>query len=257
MKENIFYIVFLKYLHQDRARWALNIFIVLLLLCPLISTLGAITGLVRLIYPVTIIWGFYTAGLYLLRLISAHYAWRYPVIAILLAIICWVSFAGRPYDIASLRNMYRSRLISFSGTFYVWGGESHLGIDCSGLARTALIEAMIFEGLRTGNPRLIGPQVWDFWWHDMSAKAMGEGTYGYTNEVCRLPKLAGADTSKLQIGDLAVTESGVHVLIYLGDNRWIEANPEDQHVVTNEATATSNRIYFNQTFKIMRWKWLL
>ncbi len=243
-------------MRQDKPRWALNIFIMLLLLCPVMSTLGAVTGSVRLIYPAAIFWGIYTVALFLLRLIAARPVWRYLVIAVLLALICWAAFAGRPYDTVGLRAMYRSRLISFSGTLYVWGGESHLGIDCSGLARTALIEAMVFEGFRTGNPRLLGPQLWDFWWHDMSAKAMGAETFGYTREVCRLPKLAGAKITQLKVGDLAITESGVHVLIYLGENRWIEANPEDMRVVANEATVTSIRTYFNQTFKIMRWKWL-
>jgi hypothetical protein len=257
IKENsIFHTLFIKYLRQDRPRWVLYIFIVLLLLCMLMSVLGAFIRLGRLVYPATVLWAIYTAFLYIHRLIRMRSVWCYPVGALLLGLIFWSIFAGHAPDTAQLRAMYRTRLLSFSGTPYIWGGESHVGIDCSGLARTAFYEAMALEGLRTGNPRLLGPQVWDFWWHDMSAKAMGEGTYGYTHEVCRLPQLAGTDTSLVQIGDLAVVVGGIHVLICIGDNRWIEADPEVMRVVVNTVTPTTNRGDFNTPVTIMRWKWL-
>jgi cell wall-associated NlpC family hydrolase len=173
-----------------------------------------------------------------------------------LAIIGWAIFAGRPYNHDDLRTMYRSRLISFNGIIYLFGGESHIGIDCSGLARAALYESMIFEGFRTGNPKLIGPEMWDFWRHDISAKAMGEGAYGYTYKICDFIKLAGADPKKMKIGDLAVTESGLHVLIYLGDSEWIQAAPGEMKVFRSTATPNSTHIFFQTPVKIMRWKWL-
>ncbi len=43
---------------------------------------------------------------------------------------------------AHLRGVYRVCLISFRGTHYLWGGETHIGIDCSELARTAFCDAM-------------------------------------------------------------------------------------------------------------------
>ncbi len=241
---------------RKRQHWAFDILVVLFLLSLLMMIGSAIFSPGKFIYPLTILWGIFTVIFYTYRLFKARSPWRYPVLVLLLIIYGWAIFAGRPYNSDDLRSMYRSRLISFNGVIYLWGGESHIGIDCSGLARAALYESMIFEGFRTGNPRLLGPEMWDFWRHDISAKAMGEGTYGYTYKICKLSKLAGADTNKMNIGDLAVTESGLHVLIYIGDNEWIQAAPGKMKVFISTATPKSTDIFFQSPVKIMRWRWL-
>lgn len=149
--------------------------------------------------------------------------------------------------------MYRACLCSFRGTRYVWGGETHIGIDCSGVARTALCDALLLEGLREGNPRLLGATLWRFWWRDMSARDMGEGKYHYTRHVGAVKQLAGMDTRPLVVGDLAVSSRGEHVLIYIGERQWIEANPGDGRVAVNRADVQSPRFYFAHPMNICRW----
>lgn len=241
---------------RNRPHWATDIFVVLLLLCLLMTVGSAVFSPGKLIYPLTILWGIFIVIYYTFRIYKARSPWRYPVTVLLLTIISWAVFAGRPYNSEDLRVMYRSRLLSFNGIIYLFGGESHIGIDCSGLARAALYESMIFEGFRTGNPRLLGPEMWDFWLHDISAKAMGERAYGYTYKICEFKKLAGADTGQMKTGDLAVTESGLHVLIYLGGNEWIQAAPGEMKVFKSTAVPESKDIFFKTPVKIMRWKWL-
>lgn len=165
------------------------------------------------------------------------------------------ALSSRPPSQDGLRQAYLSQLNSYSGSPYVWGGETGRGIDCSGLARTAMWQAMAVQGVRTANPRLLGPMLWRFWWRDLSAHGMLDQEHGYTRRIGSAEKLAGYDCSALQVGDLAVSEGGVHVLIYAGDGKWIEANPEDGKVVTNAAALDSDRPYFNMNMTFLRW-WL-
>ncbi|MHB9134442.1 MAG: NlpC/P60 family protein [Armatimonadota bacterium] len=229
--------------------WAVVISIVILFF-------GTTNPLTRLIHAGTLALGLFTGLLFLHGLYLTRRWTRIPILAFAMLFLGWVFFAGRPYDVAGLRTAYLSRLRAFTGTRYVWGGETHFGVDCSGLARTALWEAMVVEGVREGNPRLLGPLLWNFWGKDISARAMGEGVYGFTRNVGSTTKLAGDSKLITQPGDLGVTEDGVHVLIYLGDGQWIEANPDDGRVVINAATADSPRAYFNDAITIMRWRML-
>ncbi|MFN0128590.1 MAG: hypothetical protein ACKV19_18110 [Verrucomicrobiales bacterium] len=48
------------------------------------------------------------------------------------------------------------------------------------------------------------------------------------------------DPALLQPGDLAVTMSGLHVLVSLGDSRWIQADPGEAAVITLDARASRN-----------------
>ena len=57
----------------------------------------------------------------------------------------------------------------------------------------------------------------------------------------------------LQPGDLAVAGGGVHVLIYLGAHRWIEANPEDGRVVICSPDDDARRAFYNVPVRIVRW----
>lgn len=159
----------------------------------------------------------------------------------------------RPHDPTALRTAYLSALKSYQGTVYVWGGETRTGIDCSGLVRQGLIDATISEGLRTGNGTLLREGA-RLWWHDCSARAISEEYRGYSRRLAEAKSLNEADYSTIQPGDVAVTGSGSHILAYLGDKTWIQADPKAWKVVTT--TAPSNDGWFIQDATILRWRLL-
>ena len=200
----------------------------------------------RLCDLATLILGIFTACVYLYRPFTRFW-WVKVLTCALLGLLCfWAGTASREANKERLRQMYIQRLRAFAGTAYVWGGESHVGIDCSGLARVALIEAIALEGLREGNPRLLGPLLWKFWWRDMSAKDMLTGKYDYTIAL-------QGDFSLLSPGDLAVNDNGMHVMIYLGDGRWIEADPGIGKVIIDAPITASKRAEFLNGRKLVRW----
>lgn len=146
---------------------------------------------------------------------------------------------GRAIDTATLRDDYVRRLVDLEGTAYVWGGESRRGIDCSGLPRRAYRDALLLYGLRHANGRAI--RGWaEQWWFDASARALGEGYRNHTTAVNAAGPLSTMEYAALRPGDMAVTRNGVHVLVYLGDNQWINADPGAGAVVTFDGrTGTS------------------
>ncbi|MBC8135196.1 MAG: C40 family peptidase [Fibrella sp.] len=156
----------------------------------------------------------------------------------------------RSVDSNRLRGAYVESLRSLEGTNYVWGGETRLGIDCSGLVRGAMVEANLREGIRTGNPRLVRTAA-TLWWFDASAKALGENYRGLTTPIADAKSLNEADYSALHPGDIAVTESGIHTLAYLGDKTWIQADPVPMRVVRTTAPATGG--WFVQGVRLLRW----
>lgn len=210
---------------------------------------------VRGLIVATTVFGLFTLSVLLRNLIRFRRTMIILVFFITVGIAVF-TLGGQEPDAEGMRKAYASQLNRFSGTPYFWGGETRWGIDCSGLARTALWKAMVSEGIRERNPRLFGPMLWRFWWRDIGARAMGEETYGYTRVIGHADKLAGYDTSELKPGDLAVV-GGTHVLIYVGGGKWIEASPEDRRVVTNSAPVHSKRAWFNaHNVTLVRW-WLL
>ncbi len=208
---------------------------------------------VRSLIIATFVVGIVTGLLHLIRLFESYPKLLYPTILILGMGILWSTLANKPPNEEDLRGYYLKQLKSFKGARYVGGGETHIGIDSSGLARAALWQGMLKEGVKEFNPYLLGPRLWKFWWRDMSASDILSRKYGYTEFICNVDKLAGYNHSRLNRGDLAIAGGGMHVLIYIGDSQWIEANPDDGKVVINKAAADSKRQYFNMKVTIMRW----
>lgn len=152
----------------------------------------------------------------------------------------------RPYTTSgNVSEIYLQNLKSYEGSRYIWGGENFLGIDCSGLPRKSLISALFTKG-----EYLKGLELW---WYDCSAKAMSEGYRNYTSKVGSFNSLRKADYKLLEPGDLAVTASGIHVIVYLGNERWIQADPEQGSVVI-ENPATTPSSWFDTEVNIFRWQ---
>jgi hypothetical protein len=189
------------------------------------------------------------------------YRWlRWIVPAVTVAVGIFLVLPGRPASQESLREKYVGCLKRYEGVLYVWGGENAVGIDCSGLIRRGLMDALFLEGMKTFNPGLVRESI-ALWWFDTTARVLGEAT-GPTTAVTELPKLSPEppsinllDHSKIQPGDLAVTTSGIHVLAYLGDQIWIEADPGVGRVVTAKAPSRDNP-WLSAPVNIVRWKLL-
>ena len=244
-----------------RLRWSLGTLGVLAFACLLAAsfaaaTLATMTAAVRVLLVVTLVWGTLLSAALLLRALRSRRFAVYVIAGAAALLGIWATVGAREPSVSALRQAYLGTLQSFDGVPYVWGGETRSGIDCSGLARVALWQAMLRRGVSEVNPRLLGGALWGFWWRDMSAKDMLGGRYGYTRVIGRAPKLAGCDAESLHAGDLAVTAGGVHVLIYCGHQRWIEASPIDRKVVENQAAAGSTRGWFNVPVTFVRW-WIL
>jgi hypothetical protein len=58
--------------------------------------------------------------------------------------------------------------------------------------------------------------------------------------------------SKVKVGDLAVAAHGLHILAYLGDGRWIQADPNAGKVII-EAVPSKNS-WMQGPVKIVRWR---
>jgi cell wall-associated NlpC family hydrolase len=169
----------------------------------------------------------------------------------LIAAAALVLAPGRPLDAGRLRDAYRVELLRYQGCRYVWGGENRLGVDCSGLVRIALVNAMLRQGICTANPNLVRSGL-SLWWHDQSAQSLRDGGEGTVVPVVAADSVNAVDYSHLQVGDLAVTASGVHVMAYAGGRLWVEADPIQHRVIAVDAPAP-NDPWFRTKVRVMRW----
>lgn len=186
-----------------------------------------------------------------------YFGWRRSTIrlVIILGTLITTVFLicpGRNVGAESLRNEYVKSLRSYEGTRYIWGGENGFGIDCSGLVRAGLIKASFQQGFLTFNPRLTRFAL-SLWWHDASAEALGQEYRHQTQRLLAAANLNELNQNKIMPGDIAVTVSGVHVMAYLGDSQWIEADPGLGKVVIIQTPERKNP-WFQETFKILRWR---
>jgi NlpC/P60 family protein len=164
------------------------------------------------------------------------------------ALLCLPS---RPdQDVQKLAAVNVQSLQRYTGTTYWWGGETSLGIDCSGLVRAAMMDACLREGIRIWNGGLLRHAL-DLWWHDESAQALGEGYRNLTVPISAARTLNGLNDTAANIGDLAIAGDGIHVLAYLGEKHWIQADPDAGKVIIE--TAPSKNAWMNSPVKIVRW----
>ncbi len=169
--------------------------------------------------------------------------------AITMGVLLFPSGPGKGQP--GLRALYSEALTSYLDCPYVWGGEGRFGIDCSGLVRRGLEDAFVTYGFRTLNPYWIRQGI-SLWWHDTTAQILGAGYGGRTREVTMCRKLNDLDHSILLPGDLAVSPSGIHVMAYLGNQTWIEADPTEGKVLKFTIPNEKND-YGASPMRIMRW----
>ena len=93
------------------------------------------------------------------------------------------------------------------------------------------------------------------WWWDSSAKAMSEGYRGLTSDTGVHGVLKDLEEARLEAGDLAVTQGGAHVIIYLGDGSWIQADPKPMKVVISGARHAESA-WFDLEVRVQRWSML-
>jgi hypothetical protein len=155
-------------------------------------------------------------------------------------------------DADALRRDYVAGLRRYEGVNYYWGGESLKGIDCSGLVRCGMMNAMAWRGLVTCDGGLFR-QALTFWWHDVTARSLGEQTGGITTLVTEAHDINTLDHTKILAGDLAVVADGIHVMAYLGDGVWIEADPGIGRVITAHAPS-ADIDWFRARARIVRWR---
>jgi hypothetical protein len=194
--------------------------------------------------------------------LTLHLFWARPLVRAAGVAVAFVAVAfsvflllpGRPYDKSALRTEYVRSLLAYQGTPYVWGGGNRLGIDCSGLVERALVDAYLKRAAITVNPALAREAV-SLWWHNRSAKALGEGYRDDTRLLREVRDLNTADYNQIEPGDLAVLSDGVHVLAYIGSRTWIEADPISMRTITAAVPRTTD-IYFSMRVRLMKWRTL-
>jgi hypothetical protein len=176
------------------------------------------------------------------------------VLAAPVAVALWLCLPGAAVDAAALRAEYLVCARRYVGVRFIWGGENARGLDCSGFVRRGLVDALWRLGWRTGNPRLVRAS-YDLWWHDASAKALGEEHRGQTVRLGGAPSVNAADHRRLRPGDLAVL-GGTHVMLYVGGREWLEADPNPRYgdrVITQTVPTTNG--WFASPARFVRWTW--
>jgi cell wall-associated NlpC family hydrolase len=174
------------------------------------------------------------------------------IVATALSALLLVTNDSRIPDSDALRRRFVERLTDYDGVRYVYGGENHRGVDCSGLVRAAMVRALVDRGLASLDSGMLR-SAFTLWWRDTNAIQLGKGANGSTLPIGDGSPMPMRAAQNLRPGDLAVTTSGSHVLAYLGDQRWIEADPDVARVQIVDLN--TSRIV-DQEVLLVTWRWL-
>ena len=175
---------------------------------------------------------------------------RWTLIAIPSLVILLFLLPARPTDSSKdFAQSYVNALKRYDGVTYVWGGESALGLDCSGLVRRAMMDACWTDGIRKRDGGLLRLGL-SLWLHDCSAQALGEGYRDFTKAVTMAQSINALNHEEIRLGDLAVLSDGIHVMAYVGNLRWIQADPSGS---VHFDDIPSNNSWFKANAKVVRW----
>ena len=78
----------------------------------------------------------------------------------------------------------------------------------------------------------------------------------YREDTLRIgdaPNIASADHSMLRAGDMAITDGGVHCLVYVGDRKWVQADPSATKVIEVDAVDSDN-YWLRHPVEFIRWR---
>ena len=93
------------------------------------------------------------------------------------------------------------------------------------------------------------------WWFDLSALALRDGERGWTTRLFKADSINSINTSKLLPGDLAATADGIHILAYISEHKWIEADPGERKVMVVNVPDKIN-YWFQVPVYTLRWQQL-
>jgi hypothetical protein len=223
--------------------WAAALmFLINVILYPVSDRLSRVVGMILLV----IVWFGLVALLW-------KTGWLRNVLLAMTFLACVFAFLPqrKPPPAHTLRSEYSTALRRYDGVPYYWGGESIKGIDCSGLVRRGLIDSTFWRGIRTLDAGLVRHSA-RLWWRDITAEGLGQGQMGLTAHLMDARSINTLDHSKIVAGDLAVTLGGTHILAYLGDNQWIEADPGEERVIILSVPDTDNP-WLKAPVSIVRW----
>ncbi len=174
-----------------------------------------------------------------------------PILSAVVLLIIWLFIPSSPIDYKEIEHSYQNALEKYKSVTYHWGGENKFGIDCSGLPRKSLRDAFLSYTINHGNSDAF-KQFLKLRWFDSSAKALSKGYRNYVTPLNISGTIKEIPYDHLKPGDLAITQDGLHVIIYYGNDQWIQADPWKKIVhIQNGRTGKSSR--FNNQVSIYRW----
>ena len=176
------------------------------------------------------------------------------IMIIILVFFAYMSIGSLFEDEATtleLRKNYIQELKHYEGVRYVWGGENMLGMDCSGLPRKALRNALLKTAFTNGNGKYLRYAI-KTWWLDASAEALANGYQHYVTTDGTEGTVSNASEHHLSPGDLAITEDGRHVMVFLEEDTWISADPLQGKVII-EKPSISHNTWFEAKVKFYTW----